>query len=294
MSTDRETTRIVRLWLDEGVTSLPDRVLDVVLDQVPATRQRRAWWPAWRFADMNNSFRLGIAAVAVAVLALTAYSLLPRQAGPGAGQSLAPSPTAIAPLPSGSMAAGTYRMSDPKFTLIPYTLTVPAGWTGGDGANRGESFRDTGVTLTTWPITHVYHDPCQPSGTLVAVPTRAAAVAAFSAQTGVVHDTPVETTIGGLPATRLTISAPATFDLAPCGGRPILRLWPDPGPDESGGWGIVPGQSTTVYVIDANGRVMVLMTVQSRSSNAADVATLQQILASVRFEAVPGAPSATP
>jgi len=37
MSTDRETTRIVRSWLEEGVTALPDRVLDTVLDQVPVT-----------------------------------------------------------------------------------------------------------------------------------------------------------------------------------------------------------------------------------------------------------------
>ena len=41
MSTDRETTRIVRSWLEEGATALPDRVLDAVLDQVPTTRQRR-------------------------------------------------------------------------------------------------------------------------------------------------------------------------------------------------------------------------------------------------------------
>ena len=50
MSTDRDTTRIVRSWLEEGATALPDRVLDAVLDQVPATSQRRSWWPAWRFA----------------------------------------------------------------------------------------------------------------------------------------------------------------------------------------------------------------------------------------------------
>ena len=49
MSTDRDTTRIVRSWLEEGVTALPDRVLDTVLDQVPATPQRRSWWPARRF-----------------------------------------------------------------------------------------------------------------------------------------------------------------------------------------------------------------------------------------------------
>ncbi len=45
MSTDRETTRIVRSWLEDGVTRLPDNVLDAVLDQLPSTHQRRAtWW----------------------------------------------------------------------------------------------------------------------------------------------------------------------------------------------------------------------------------------------------------
>ena len=54
MHTDRDTTRLVRSWLEEGATALPDRVLDAVLDQVPATPQRRSWWPARRSADMNN------------------------------------------------------------------------------------------------------------------------------------------------------------------------------------------------------------------------------------------------
>ena len=43
MSTDRDVTRIVRSWLDDGATRLPDRVLDQVLDALPATPQRRAW-----------------------------------------------------------------------------------------------------------------------------------------------------------------------------------------------------------------------------------------------------------
>jgi hypothetical protein len=48
MNADHETTRVVRSWLDEGVTRLPDRVLDAVLDQVPATPPRRPGWSAWR------------------------------------------------------------------------------------------------------------------------------------------------------------------------------------------------------------------------------------------------------
>lgn len=75
MSTDRETTRIVRSWLEEGVTALPDRVLDIVLDQVPATPQRRSWWPARRIARMNRILPASIAAAAVVVVAVVGYNV---------------------------------------------------------------------------------------------------------------------------------------------------------------------------------------------------------------------------
>ena len=78
MSTDRDTTRIVRSWLEEGVTALPDRVLDAVLDQVPATPQRRSWWPARRIADMNPIAKFAIAAAAVVVIAIVGLELVPR------------------------------------------------------------------------------------------------------------------------------------------------------------------------------------------------------------------------
>ena len=65
MSTDRDVTRIVRSWMDEGVTQLPDRVLDAVLDQLPATPQRRSVWTARRLFLMNNNIvRYGLAAAA--------------------------------------------------------------------------------------------------------------------------------------------------------------------------------------------------------------------------------------
>ena len=41
MSTDRDTTRIVRSWLQTDEHESADRVLDAVLDQLDATPQRR-------------------------------------------------------------------------------------------------------------------------------------------------------------------------------------------------------------------------------------------------------------
>jgi hypothetical protein len=103
MSTDRETTRIVRSWLDQGVTVLPDRVLDAVLDQLPATPQRRRFWSARRSTSMNLSAKLAAAAAAFVVVAVVGYQLLPGR-GPGSGATLAPSPTAL-PL----IARGTFN-----------------------------------------------------------------------------------------------------------------------------------------------------------------------------------------
>ena len=287
MSTDRDTTRIVRSWLEEGVTALPDRVLDTVFDQVPATPQRRPSWSVRRFAHMNTYAKLAFATAAVVVAALVGYNLLPRSGGVG-GVPTSPPPTAIpAPPPSGLMAAGTYLVSDPKLTLYPYSFTVPAGWFGGEGARRGDPFELNGVMLTTWLITDVYADSCHWTGTLAPVTTRSALVAALVAQRGHTTSAPVETSIGGMAATKLSLSLDAAADVSTCQVPGHVHIWPDPGPDESGGWALIPGETVTAYVIDGGGKVMVLMTVQHRDSPPADLAGLQPILDSVVFHAAP-------
>jgi hypothetical protein len=194
---------------------------------------------------MNRFARFAVAAAAIVVVALVGYSLLPSRGGAG-GLLVSPSPTPLVsptpvPLsPSGSMSPGTYAMTDAGITLVPYIFTVPAGWIGGDGARRGpDSVDSNAVRLTTWIITHVYANSCHWTGTLVPVADKPTLVAALTAQVGHTHSTPVETTIGGLPATKITFSLDAAFDVATC-DKGIVRLWPDPGPDEGGGWPITP------------------------------------------------------
>jgi hypothetical protein len=168
MSTDRDVTRIVRSWLEEGATALPDRVLDAVLDQVPATSQRRALWPARRFRELNNALKFTMAATAVVVVAIVGINLLPRSGGVGgpvqtvaptprstpspsaaSSQSPAPSPSpSPARIPDGPLAAGTYSTqpfagsgglcagqtgcieAGAEDDSIRITLTLPDGWVG--------------------------------------------------------------------------------------------------------------------------------------------------------------------
>ena len=123
MSTERETTRVVRSWLEDGVTRLPDRVLDSVLDQLPATPQRRSGWSAWRSYRMNTYLKLAAAAVAVLVVAIVGYQVLPRNGGIGGPPTAAPSPTPAL------LAKGT-------FTVIGFSTQLDAVGAGSNVSGR--------------------------------------------------------------------------------------------------------------------------------------------------------------
>ncbi len=112
MSTDRDTTRIVRSWLQTDEHESADRVLDAVLDQLDTTPQRRAtWWPVRRLPQMNTTAKLAIAAAAVVVAAFLGIRfLLPGQNVGSDGPTPTPSPSPAA-FHSGSLAAGTYVMT---------------------------------------------------------------------------------------------------------------------------------------------------------------------------------------
>ena len=162
MSTEHDVTHIVRSWLEEGATALPDRVLDAVLDQVPTTSQRRPRWLVWRLNDMSTAFKVAIAGFAVLVIAVAGINLMPGQSAVG-GPGPSPTPSATAsPAPSPFLielhaqvlVAGSYVFkpfaqagSDACFVppqsgcidtaiddSIRVTLTVPDGWTGATGS----------------------------------------------------------------------------------------------------------------------------------------------------------------
>ena len=143
MSTDRDTTRIVRSWLEEGATALPDRVLDNVLDQLPATSQRRAWWPARRLNEMTNVLKVAIAAAAVVVVMVAAIGIIGMPSSGNVGGSpavlrpttaptpvLTPTPGAATPIPT----------STPEPTSVSPSANsagVVRGWPGSRGGPAG-------------------------------------------------------------------------------------------------------------------------------------------------------------
>jgi hypothetical protein len=136
MNADRDTTRIVRSWLEEGVTTLPDRILDNVLDQLEATPQRLPLrvtrWTPRPSAPINRTLGLGLVA-AILVAALVGIQLGGGQhvGGPGPAQS----PLPASPIQSGTPTSRPSPVPGAGSTYSPPTLNFdPTGVTGPVGA----------------------------------------------------------------------------------------------------------------------------------------------------------------
>lgn len=142
MTTERETLRIVGSWLEEGRTRLPEHVLNAVLDQLPATPQRRPRWAARRIADMNALARYALAAAAVVVVAIVGISFLRAPStsqigGASPSASVSPSPSV---LPSPASEATLVPGGSLPALRLPGTRGSPAGeygWEGGPGSRAG-------------------------------------------------------------------------------------------------------------------------------------------------------------
>lgn len=162
MTAGRDPDRLIRAYLEEGLTELPDRSYDAVRSQIDQTHQRVVIGP-WRLPSMNNFTRLAIVGAAVLVVALAGVYFLPRLGGiggPGTSPSPVPSPTAVpassapprafpdlGPLPAGAYFMDPFGGADsspcgpvptrqtppacPDETAddsIRFTFTVPDGW----------------------------------------------------------------------------------------------------------------------------------------------------------------------
>lgn len=299
MSTDPEVTRIVRSWLEEGVTALPDRVLDNVLDRVPATPQRRAWWPAWRLPHMNTQIRIAMAAVAVVVIALIAINFLPKAASVGGPPSTAlptsaaptstpapsPSPVALYVDPTGtpaSLSPGTYVGGDPF--LLRVTFTVPAGWEGVVAGPYGiflDQQRGSGIVHFAL-FQKVYANPCHSSALLNPLPgpTVDNLATALSKLPGLTATAPTDVTLAGYQGKKVTLTAPASF--AGCKLNPdgSFTIWQLPLGATSD---MYPGERDQVWILNVGGQRLVIDAPQLAGETATEAAEVQGVLDSVQL-----------
>jgi len=284
MSTDRDVTRIVRSWMDEGVTALPDRVLDAVLDQIPATPQRRAtWWPARRFPSMNNTIvRFGIAA-AVVLIVIVGYRFLPGPNGSGGPpESLSPTPT-LAPTSSPTpadfsaqegggtaLAPGSYVIT--YLSPLRITVTVPAGWEKG---YLDWALFSSPVSIAFMTVDNLYVDPCAADPRLrepAVGPTVDDLATALGDVPGLQATAPSDVTVAGFTGKQMDLTASETW----CGGEP--KMWETSGGVDSPGAGPM-----RLWILDVDGTRLVLGLLNN-GAVPARLAEVQTIVDSIQIE----------
>jgi hypothetical protein len=259
-TTERESIRIVRSWLaDESDAKLPESIVDAVLEQLPATPQRRLMWPARRSLVMGKLIPLAAAAVVVVAIAGVVLS---NRSNPsiGAVMSPAPSPSAsasagnsAAPLPaSGAIPAGDYVIDSVDGVRISFVLHVPAGYT-----SRGEGIEGPHGILSWWIIDNVYRDGChwQTSAMQPKVgPKVSDLIAALAPQEGRNPAGPQPVTIAGYTGMQTYLAAKATVPFEQCDGGEY-RSWITP-TGSPGRWES-PTDVNDIFALDVKGTRLV-------------------------------------
>lgn len=306
MSSDPETTRMVRSWLDEGVTQLPDRVLDAVLDQVPGIPQRRAaWWPPRGPLTARTVLQFELVAAVVAVVILIGIHSLggtSKVGGPGVGptptQASTAEPTAT-PEPSSStlessLPEGTFALAD------GITVTIPApGWYGrpGNGILGNVPEEEDFGPEDAWMIgpfagdIYVPADPCRWSTTMPDTPATTVdeVVAALRGQASRNASEPVNITVDGYVGKSITLRVPEDANFHECdsnqvsGGAEFCTLTQD-NPAVCHRYHQFPGQIDQLWIVDVNGEVAVIDATWSDATPAEARAELRAILDSMTFE----------
>lgn len=248
---------------------------------------------AGRTRVKRNPYMVGLLLAAVLSGCGGGATVEPQGSTPSPAPSTPPSPATggtATPLPNTTepvgLEPGMYRISESVWSVADFSVTFPEGW----AVQYGHTYlkhADTSNELGFYPvvINAIYSDSCQGSnGELMKVgPSVDDLAAALLQQTGPTASGPVETTLGGHPATRIDLTVPEGFDLEPCNVAGIgLQVWYSPQADKH--FVLLSDGIASVYILDVNGQRQVFLTQHSRATSAEDLLELQAVLDSIHIE----------
>jgi hypothetical protein len=169
MNRHSDIDRVLQVWMADGPTAIPDRVVDVVAARIGVQRQRRAW-PFQGRTNVTTPIKLLAGLAAAVVVAVVGFNLLSGTTGPGApttgpsapttGPTPSAQPTAAvtaAPsaatfvYPSGILPAGSHATAS---FLPAFTFTLSEPWVlDGDSVDYYSLFPDTPLNRAEWART---------------------------------------------------------------------------------------------------------------------------------------------
>ena len=266
MTAEREMARVVRSWLLEDEPDSADRVLEIVLDRLDSTPQRRSWWPARRYTPVNKQLKVLVAVAAAVVVAVVGYQLLPRNGsigGPNPTPTAAPSPTG-SPRPSptqkalvvpsaGPLAVGRHDLNL-EGVHMTFAIANP-GWTsnGEFGFDKGEFAAADSAGFITWEddADGVFSDPCTSTQAPPAGPSAADMANAIASMSSIqLVSGPEAVTISGKPAQKVVVKMP---DPLPC-RYDQFYLWYDTTIRGNARYASGPGYTIRVWIIEVDGK----------------------------------------
>ena len=284
MTREDEFIGHVEQYLDdyEGVTPLPDSVRDALRAEIPKTKQTGSLRGPMRFVNMTMSLpapaRYGIAAVAIvaaAVLGAVFYQ------GLNVGTTdPSPTPRPAMPLAGDLLVGGTYRLRAPGGITV--TMTVPAGWrnVSSVGVWDGPPV-STERSLVFWnpsQVQQVYADPCRSDDGFMDMgnPTVDELATALASQPDRGDAVPQDIAIDGFSGKQVLLQVPREIDFADCDGGEFSSWF--------GRSHQLPGQVDLVYVLDVDGRLLVIDESWMYLENTTDRAQLRAIVDSITIE----------
>jgi hypothetical protein len=286
MRSEQDSTRRVRAWLEHGVTVLPDRVLDRVLDDVARTRQRR-----------GSRLHARSARVLAAAAVLLAVSLGAVGFGQRIGDAiqdltsdalLNPAVRSLASMPPGPLDAGSYVIDIGLPVTVEFEL--PEGWSktvqGADSAvltsdPDGASERPpSGAILGYYTVANLFADLCDLEGRMVdppVGPTVEDLIAAFGGSPGLHASAATPASIAGYPAQRIELDV----EVFMC---PVdqAHLWKTPTGSVRT---LTSGEElTTLWIVDVDGDRLVVDATTYPGTTDEDHDELQGIIDSIRMD----------
>ena len=317
MSADRDvTTRIVRSWLHEDAHEDADRILNLVLDEIDTTPQRRANWLARRFPPMNsNVVRFALVAAVVVLVAVVGFQYLgnANTGDPVPSETSQPSTTPVASGEPSAAADGSLPVGSSHILWdqsqdgatpnlgIKITVTIPAsGWFGdakeGTLGKNGNVNAPDGAGLIVFARTndllvgsgdvYVYGDPCHWASTKPDSPvtTLDEAMAALSAQTSRDASTPVDFTHDGYAGKYINLHVPDDAVFSDCDEGQFRTFVQG---DDAPRYAQDPGQFDLLRVLDVNGQLVIFDVTHYAGTPESVLDELSAIVESATLEYAP-------
>ena len=181
---------------------------------------------------------------------------------------------------------GTYRIPKSGWSVVDFTVTFPEGWTVQYGhVYASNTDEDDEFGFYAVVVDDIFTDACEgEAGGLTEIgPSVDELADALLQQPGPEANGPIDTTLGGYPATRIDLAIPGALDLETCSFEGVgLQIWYSLPADKY--FVLLADGIASAYIVEVAGQRQVFLTQHRSATSDEDLSELRSILDSIHFE----------